>query len=203
MNSSWANVFSGTGVGLLLGIVVGLSSSPVVGTVVGALAAGLLALLGLKDSRDHPSPIQALRLAAFGFACTLGVIIGLVLRTSDWLSPKLSIQQQEWKAIGFSDDEAKKIVLYRSTGLIMGPFTVPQGSASLGGKTASSLFSGSSATDTCTATDTAQYASTAEHVKALKQAGGSLERLADVIKDMKPDDQKRFLETINRWVCGA
>jgi hypothetical protein len=203
MNASWTSILGGSGVGLLLGMVVGLSSSPVVGAVVGALAAGLLALLGLKEKDVDLTAVQCLRLGCFGFACCLGVVIGLWLRTSDRLSPRLTEQQQQWKAIGFSDDETRKIVLYRSTGLLLEPLKIEAISSVSGGKTATSLFSVSSGSDICTASDASQFASTSEQVKALKQSGGSFGRLADSLQGLKSADQKHILEVINHWACGS
>jgi hypothetical protein len=117
------NLFSGAGIGLLLGFLLGLSSSPVVGVVVGALAALVASLAALVASLaalvaslvgvripgkgdasapDHAVSAAQRKLAAvrggtFGFTCLLGVIVGLYIRTHDSLSPTLQQRVAELK----------------------------------------------------------------------------------------------------------
>jgi hypothetical protein len=203
MKSAWFNALAGIGIGMLLGIAVGLSSSPVIGVVVGAMGTGLLALLGLKDNTAIPNPAQALRLVGFGFACTVGLLVGLLLRTSDVLSPKLISQQEQWKSIGFSEDEAKKVVLYQRVGLLLPPLVTPPGNLQLAGKSSTSLFAGNSQMDVCSATNSSSFASTDEHLNALDQAGGRLREFANTLRGLKPDEQKRILASINHLACGS
>ena len=117
-------IFAGTGFGLLLGILVGLSDSPVVGIVVGSLAALIAGYLGVKDKKapeqGRVSILNALRGGFFSFACIIGVLSGVYIRTHNYLSPPeqdLKQQKAKWTAIGFSDDEAKLIVVCRELGL--------------------------------------------------------------------------------------
>jgi hypothetical protein len=91
-------LLAGAGIGLLLGLLVGLSSSHVVATVVGAVAGGLLILLGFNSSKDDSSatpPATAWRLAGFGFACSLALIVSVWIRAHHSLSPPVKDQVKE------------------------------------------------------------------------------------------------------------
>lgn len=119
-------VFSSLGVGFLVGILLGLSSAPVVGLLVGSLTALLASLLGFKlptrgdaDS-DAPLPREivqtliGLRAGTFGFACVLGIFVGIFMRTHDVLSPPepgLEERYAELLAIGFSQEEARSVLI--------------------------------------------------------------------------------------------
>src|SRR5438128_6171994 len=61
-------LFAGIGLGLLTGLLVGLSSSPVVASVVGALAAGMITLLGFSRSSGETGKVHL----ATGTAWRLG-----------------------------------------------------------------------------------------------------------------------------------
>jgi len=124
-----AELFAGAGTGLLLGLLLGLSASPVVGVVVGALAALLAALIGLPmpgkstattatAAAEASSPARRKaahwRAAVFSLACMLGLLFGLYVRTHDLLSPaprSLQAQVDELKALGFTADQARRIVV--------------------------------------------------------------------------------------------
>jgi hypothetical protein len=129
-------VFSSLGVGLLVGILLGLSSAPVVGLLVGSLTALLASLLGFKlptrgETESGPAAASlsqelvqtliGLRAGTFGFACVLGIFVGIYLRTHDVLSPAapgLEERYAELLAIGFSPQEARSV-------LVDGAFTDP------------------------------------------------------------------------------
>ncbi|MEO6973488.1 MAG: hypothetical protein ABI135_08730 [Rhodoferax sp.] len=110
--------------GLMLGLLLGLSSAPVVAVVVGAIAAllGSIVLPQLPSKSpegDERRTTIDLRAGALGLACVVGILCGIWLRTHDALSPKkptLSERLEQWKSIGFSPEEARVLVA-RSEGL--------------------------------------------------------------------------------------
>lgn len=109
-------LFSGSGIGLLIGVLMGISVTPTVAVIIGALASGLAVLLGLND--QHFNNAKAVRLGGFGFACVLGIYCGLYARTHQMLSPtaapppSLSEQKAEYVGIGFSDREALDFIAF-------------------------------------------------------------------------------------------
>lgn len=121
-------VFSSLGIGLLVGILLGLSSAPVVGLVVGSITALLASLLGLKlpardsaaaatDDQLPQAMVQMLigvRAGTFGFACVVGIFAGIYMRTHDLLSPPargLEARYAELLAVGFDPGEARNLLI--------------------------------------------------------------------------------------------
>jgi len=121
-------VFSSLGIGLLVGILLGLSSAPVVGLVVGSITALLASLLGFKvptrdrdegaaDEQLPPALAQMLigvRAGTFGFACVLGIFAGIYMRTHDVLSPPergLETRYAELLAVGFDPEKARALLI--------------------------------------------------------------------------------------------
>lgn len=110
---------SGAAIGLVVGLIAGLSISPVTQTLLGALSAGLLVLLGFKapDTGSSGNP-HALRTLGFGTFCSLALIIGIGLRTHSVLSPSLSLQKQNLvNANVFTPNEIDQILLSTNFGL--------------------------------------------------------------------------------------
>ncbi len=110
-------LFSGTGIGLLIGVLMGISVTPTVAVIIGALASGLAILLGLND--QHFNNAKAVRIGGFGFACVLGIYLGLYARTHQMLSPdaapppSLAEQKAEYVAVGFNDREALDFIAFQ------------------------------------------------------------------------------------------
>ena len=120
-------VFSSLGIGLLVGILLGLSSAPVVGLIVGSITALLASLLGFKLperfagaapgeplAQEMQQTLIGLRAGTFGFACVLGILAGIFMRTHDFLSPPqpgLEARYAELLAVGFAPEEARRILI--------------------------------------------------------------------------------------------
>lgn len=103
--------FSGIGIGLMVGVLLGLSISPVVGYFIGAVGTGLAALLGLNDR--HFSAAKGVRIGAFGFATVAGAAIGIYARTHDVFARSLQEQKAEIERVGYRPEEALAIMSAR------------------------------------------------------------------------------------------
>ena len=127
MNKMLGQLFAGVGLGLLVGVLVGLSSSPVVSVVVGALASGMVTLLGFvrssKDGEAGSSEGSVIRLGGFGVACAAAVLFGLFIRTHNWLSPSIADQVVEVQRAGYSGEEARRWVAYKNVGAVLEPIS--------------------------------------------------------------------------------
>ena len=125
MNKMFGQLFAGVGLGLLVGVLVGLSSSPVVSVVVGALASGMVTLLGfVRSPKDGEAPLSdgsVVRLGGFGVACAAAVLFGLFIRTHNWLSPSIADQVAEVQRAGYSGEEARRWVAYKNVGAVLEP----------------------------------------------------------------------------------
>ena len=133
-----AQLFSGASFGILLGILLGLSTSPVVSLVVGALATLMPHVIALRASpagaADPASPasgrVDAYKMGMFALCCVVGIIAGIYLRTHDALSPPAGFLRKEVAAlmeIGVTRSDAEKLVLsrYRQTPLAVAPAEKP------------------------------------------------------------------------------
>lgn len=116
MKQNFIALYSGAGIGLLIGVLMGLAVSPTVGIIIGALASSLALILGLNDK--HFSNAKAIRIGSFGFACVLGALIGIFIRTNSLLAPDLKSQYQKYRDIGFDEDEALDFIAYERFGIL-------------------------------------------------------------------------------------
>jgi hypothetical protein len=83
---------AGGAVGSIVGLIAGLSVSPVTSTILGSLSTGLLVLLGFKASKDDSDSNNSLRVFGFGLVCSICLLIGIYIRTNGVLSPSLKTQ---------------------------------------------------------------------------------------------------------------
>jgi hypothetical protein len=203
-------LFAGTGLGLLVGVLVGLSSSPVVSVVVGALAAGMVTLLGFVRSAkdDQPSYTEGsvFRLGSFGVACTAAVIFGLFVRTHNWVSPSIAEQVSEVQKAGYSAEEARRWVAYKNIGIsTAGAGSDSSASTHATGGTASIagsvLFSGANEGE-CQHFDTNRYKDAQEHLYALRQLGGKYAAYAEKISSLDASQQKTVLNSLQLLFCA-
>jgi len=116
MKGNWIALYSGAGIGLLIGVLMGLAVSPTVGIIIGALASSLAILLGLNDA--HFSDAKAIRIGSFGFACVLGALLGIFIRTNSLLAPDIKTQFQNYIDVGFTNEQALDFIAYERFGIL-------------------------------------------------------------------------------------
>jgi hypothetical protein len=115
-------IYSGLGLGLLVGIVIGLSISEVTGIILGALTSLLAAFFGLRSTKEGET-IKNITIGTFSLACFLAIFLGIYLRVHNSLSPSIDTEIENYKKVKFDDNEIKKIILFKTLGI------VPEGSA--------------------------------------------------------------------------
>jgi hypothetical protein len=214
MEKTVGQLFAGMGLGLLVGILVGLSSSPVVSVVVGAIAAGMVTLLGFtrpaKEGESSYAEGSTVRLGGFGVACAVAVLLGLFIRTHNWLSPSIADQVAEVQKAGFSSEEARRWVAYKNVGAILesrstrgsgggmdAPAPAVRGAESLAG---SVLFAGADSGE-CQHFDTGRYKDVSEHLYSLRQLVGKYAEYAEKISTLDATQQKAVLESLRLLYC--
>lgn len=111
---SGVDVFAGVGLGLFLGTIAGLSVSPVVQAILGALVTVLTGFLSVQATGPR-SGASALRIGCFGFASVVGLLFGLYVRTAN---PFESIDQRvkDWTRADYSKEQAKAFVAFERLG---------------------------------------------------------------------------------------
>ena len=120
ISSRLSDIFAGAGLGLLLGVVVGLSASPVVGMVVGALTSVLAVFLGLSGEGSETSRlprVNGLRIGAFGLAAVAGWASGCTCGSTTALPKRRPSNCRAGRRR--SDDPllVKQMVIFERTGL--------------------------------------------------------------------------------------
>lgn len=197
-------LFAGAGLGLLVGILVGLSASPVVSVILGSIAAGLVTLLGFVSKEDTAAGQgSVVRLGSFGVACAIAVVVGIFVRTHNVASPSISQQVEEIRKAGYSAEEARRWVAYRNLGANLDagpPGEKPRETVSVAPAASSVLFSGTESGD-CRHFDTTQYKNAAEQINALRLAGGRYAEYADKIASMDANQQKTALDGLRLLFC--
>jgi MFS family permease len=108
-----AQIFSGIGLGALVGLLVALSTAHVVGSVIAALVALLAGFFGLSKVEVD----KGWRIGSFGFACIAGVIVGLIIRNGGDLLPTVESQIEEWTSAGYSGEQARELVSLQRLGV--------------------------------------------------------------------------------------
>jgi hypothetical protein len=201
-----SQVFAGAGLGLLVGLLLGLSTSPTVALVVGALATAMTTLLGFARADTNTSNISlrgsAVRLGSFGFACALAVLVGLLMRTHEWASPSVDQQIKTLVKAGYSLDEARQWVEYRSLGTVLNPaaHAAPGADNRTPAIGSSVLFSGTDSGD-CQYFDTSQYKNVKEQLHSLQLLGGVYAKYAQKISSLDDQKQKAALEGLQLIYC--
>ena len=108
-----AQIFSGVGLGALVGLLVALSTEHVVGSVIAALVALLAGFFGLSKVEVD----KGWRIGSFGFACIVGVVAGLMIRNGGDLLPSVAGQMEAWKSAGYSEQQARELVALQRLGV--------------------------------------------------------------------------------------
>jgi hypothetical protein len=120
-----ATIFSGLGMGLLLGIIMGLSASEVVQTIFGVLTALLGAFLGFDrrsfsgmeaeeyEKEKYNALYTGLRAGSFGIAVVVGILSGMYIRTQEVLTMSVEKRIKQWTDADFEPDYARKLVAYQ------------------------------------------------------------------------------------------
>jgi hypothetical protein len=107
-------IVAGSGLGLLVGLLLALSVSPVVGGVISALTVLLGGFFGLAPSGGSD---RAWRIGSFGVACAIGVVCGLALRTGDQFAASLKKQSDDWQQAGATKEEAVAYLAFQHLGI--------------------------------------------------------------------------------------
>lgn len=114
------DVISGIAVGSVVGLLLGLSASPVVSATVGALLALAVTFLGLGASVGPVavSPASSRKLLAFCAGLVVFLAVGVEARTFEVLGPSPQAQVQVWTHAGFTPQQARSLVVYQRLGIL-------------------------------------------------------------------------------------
>lgn len=111
------DIFSGAGLGLLVGVIIGISIAELTGIILGALTSLLAAFFGLRSNSEGEKGNQ-LVIGSFSFTCVLAIFLGLLIRTHNFLAPSLASQIKEYELASFDSAEIREIILLKEFGII-------------------------------------------------------------------------------------
>lgn len=186
---NFVSFFSGIGLGAVIGLLMGLSTSPTVSVVVGALATGLMALLGIKESQNTQE--QAVRIGAFGLAAAAFALMGMYWRVNDTFSPELSESIAHYTEAGFSEEDARSYVLYERLGFV--PESVEIDTTRKTDRGAGVLYGDDVKIEDCQRLEAYKRFTWDRQRDAAIELGGPWKRLAERIDTEVAEDQKKSM----------
>lgn len=193
------NVTAGASLGFLTGLLVGLSASPVVGSVLVLLVSGVLVFLSLSAElrpKDRPFDRTVLiRVAVFGGATCMALLLGMVLRTTQWLGGTF-IQQQydDLVSIGVEPTDARATILAR-----LKSTPLPAEAEAARG----TVVFGSASGEKCRDLDPAQF-DTQGAITSYVNAGGIWKDAGEAIRKLVPEsDQPAVIRFIYQTQCES
>lgn len=119
-----ATILSGIGMGLLLGLIMGLSTSELVKVVMAALTALLGVFFGFEkrsfsgmqteeyEKDKNETILTALRAGWFGISVVAGILFGMWIRTNEVFTIPVEKSVQQWIDAGVDSAYARKLVIY-------------------------------------------------------------------------------------------
>ena len=193
-------IFGGAGLGILIGLLIGMSTSGTVGLIIGSLASVLLVLLGFKEKGD--SNIQTLRVGSFGLFCALAVLAGLILRVNNSFTPTIKSEVERWTADSlFSLKEAKTYFLYERFGFVPSGVEID---STIDKKRAQVVLYGSEVSlSDCEKLEGYKSFPIQNELNAYKRLGGVWQRIASAVEaDVDIVDQKSTLHIFQKCLCN-
>ncbi|MGB7786939.1 MAG: hypothetical protein WBL27_12625 [Salinimicrobium sp.] len=193
-------IFGGAGLGILIGLLIGMSTSGTVGLIIGSLASVLLVLLGFKEKGD--SNIQTLRVGSFGLFCALAVLAGLILRVNNSFTPTIKSEVERWTADSlFSLQEAKTYFLYERFGFVPSGVEID---STIDKKRAQVVLYGSDVSlSDCEKLEGYKSFPIQNELNAYKRLGGVWQRIASAVEaDVDIVDQKSTLHIFQKCLCN-
>lgn len=177
--------------GLLIGLLAGLSSSPIVATIVSALMPLLAGLVYWKSKGADNASAQfrpaAVGIGCFSLAAIVGVLSGIWTRTHGLLSPAPSARVAIWREAGLQQSEAISVAMREYDGSLAlndKPNIVPTN--------ASTLFSSKGSGTLLEHLPTIEHGDLKEVLKVFQDAGGNLATVGTMIESMRCDDAEKL-----------
>ncbi len=211
-----SDLFAGAGMGLLLGVLVGLSSSPVVGVVVGALASVLAVFLGLdaaSGTLGGAFRVNGARIGSLGVATVIGLGIGLYARVNNPFASPPAAQLERWAdALPEDPTLAKQMMVFERTGIAPSRFQYGDAPAAgdidvapqEGAATRQAvLFSTLGEFDACRRLDPSRFATTKDVLAAYMRQGapGALPIFAERIAAYPTADRAVAVTLAHELLC--
>ena len=185
------NAAAGLSLGTLVGLLIGLSSVPVVASAVGALLALLVTFFGfVRNDGTMATRTSGARLVGFGLAMAAALLGGIALRSHGALGPSFADRVARFAVEGMPRERALELATYEHLGLRIGQMAQVEAPASA---PAASPYAFSGAGDpACAMLDADQYADVQARLAAMQSRGGPWAAVARLGTGL-PEAQARAL----------
>lgn len=217
ISQTLANLAAGSGFGLLLGVIVGLSQTPVVMGVITVLTGLLAVFLGLKKGgetdKTEPGTLQANhgRIGSFGVAAALGLILGIYLRIANPFAEDPRVESERWtNAFPNNPVLASQAMLYERLGVepavwYFDPNTAVEATVNeeLAKARRGGLFGVLQNSNLCDDLDPAQYSNEPEILITAYDIPSEpvLVAVADKVRGLPPSQQLSALTVVHTVFC--
>jgi len=188
----------GAALGSLVGLLLGLSATSVVGGMITSLAAVMVAFLGLNSSAKTLKSRSGLRTASFSLFCAGALIAGLEARSHNWFGITPSEQVRAWEAAGFGKQEARDLAVFGQLGI------VPAGRVAQDPPKASPLSGflfGTPAAD-CDALAKERFGSAVNRLDGFLHAGDRWSQVARAARGLPDERAAEILEAAYALACA-
>jgi len=106
-------------IGASIGLITGLSVSPVAGTVVATLLSIVVGFVGLGGKAGSLTEIASTRVVGFCLGLAVAVPGAIMIRTHQWLAESPEASVRRWKEAGYTDEQARSLVTVERLGVTL------------------------------------------------------------------------------------
>lgn len=196
------NALAGLSLGTLVGLLIGLSSAPVVASAVGALLALLVTFFGFAQQRAAMAVrTSAARFAGFGLAMAAALAGGIALRSHGALGPSFSDRVARFAVEGMPRQQALELAAYEHLGLRIGHLA--QVEAPREPPAASPYAFSSDGDPACAMLDAGQYKNVAQRLEAMGSRGDPWEKIARVGAGLPEAQQQDLADAAYALRCKS
>jgi hypothetical protein len=181
---AWWSIVESAALGALVGALIGLSTSPVVSSALGAVLAIATALfLHAAPQAGGPAPdvgdSRPKAVATFAVVALTTTLIAMSVRTHSALSPSISHDVKQWIDAGYGTGVARAAVLRQRAGLVTKDWA-PTEPTSAG----LSVLYGAKISEEIGPLNPTRYKTVADALRDWQAAGGDWKNVADAVADI-------------------
>jgi hypothetical protein len=190
VSTSW-RLLEAAAIGMLVGTFVGLSTSSVVSTALGAVLSIATALFlhatpSHADQATHGSDDRPKAVVVFALAALLACVIGLSARTHSALQPSIRYVVKQWTDAGYAPDIARLAALRERAGLLPKQWEAVQPIAGAG-----TVLYGAPLTQEINPLKPSRFRSVADTLDAWRRAGGDWKDVATAVSGGRDEASAR------------
>ncbi|MCU0940135.1 MAG: hypothetical protein MUF08_10950 [Burkholderiaceae bacterium] len=196
------NAWAGLSLGTLVGMLIGLSSVPVVASAVGAVLALLVTFFGFaRNEGTMATRTSGARFAGFGVAMAVALAGGIALRAHGALGPSFADRVARFAVDGMPRERALELAAYEHLGLRMGQLAEVEAPTAA---PAASPYAFSGAGDpACAMLDADAYSSVQERLGAMQSRGGPWSAIARLGAGLPEAQAKALADAAFALRCEA